>query len=181
MTTRVHPYVAGGYRQKGLDNMKQISTGAGLLGLGVCMVATAFIASQRGGSEAFAQGTGTERRIVSASVFPMRTPYNGQDVLVSTRLWSDNGLDAKVVGYPYVDTGDNPFRVSWRLPTGNGALGPSSWQTIDNGTSGFRPLTDVDMSGEVDGGDISMVLLDMNTTSEDFPPPPIDCNINAPQ
>jgi hypothetical protein len=53
--------------------------------------------------------------------------------------------------------------------------------TVDNGTSGFRPLTDVDMSGEVDGGDISQVLLDMNTTSEDFPPPPIDCTINAPR
>ena len=37
--------------------MKQISTGAGLLGLGVCMVATAFIAIHRGGTEAFAQAT----------------------------------------------------------------------------------------------------------------------------
>ena len=34
--------------------MKQISTGAGLLGLGVCMVATAFIATHRGSGEAFA-------------------------------------------------------------------------------------------------------------------------------
>ena len=34
--------------------MKQISTGAGLLGLGVSMVATAFIATHRGSGEAFA-------------------------------------------------------------------------------------------------------------------------------
>lgn len=52
---------------------------------------------------------------------------------------------------------------------------------MDNGTSGFRPLTDVDNSGEVDGGDISTVLLDMNTRSSDLPPPPIDCSINAPR
>ena len=35
--------------------MKQISTGAGLVALSVAMVATAFIATHRGGSEAFAQ------------------------------------------------------------------------------------------------------------------------------
>jgi hypothetical protein len=34
--------------------MKQISTGAGLLGLGVCMVATALIATHHGSREAFA-------------------------------------------------------------------------------------------------------------------------------
>lgn len=55
------------------------------------------------------------------------------------------------------------------------------WVTMDNGTSGFRPLTDVDMSGETDAGDISQVLLDFNTRSEDLPPPPIDCTINAPR
>ena len=55
------------------------------------------------------------------------------------------------------------------------------WNTVDNGTSGFRPLTDVDMSGETDAGDISQVLLDFNTRSEDLPPPPIDCTINAPR
>jgi len=37
--------------------MKQISTGAGLVALSVGMVATAFIATHRSGSDAFAQGT----------------------------------------------------------------------------------------------------------------------------
>jgi hypothetical protein len=37
------------------------------------------------------------------------------------------------------------------------------------------------MSGETDAADISQVLLDFNTRSDDLPPPPIDCNINAPR
>ena len=68
--------------------MKQISTGAGLLGLGVCMVATAFIATQRGGSEAFAQGTGGDRRIVSASVIAVPAYYNNQQTrFYAYRIW----------------------------------------------------------------------------------------------
>jgi hypothetical protein len=55
------------------------------------------------------------------------------------------------------------------------------WRTVDNGTSGFRPITDVDMSGETDAGDISQVLLDFNTRADDMPPPPIDCTINSPR
>ena len=46
--------------------MKQISTGAGLLGLGVCMVATAFIAAHRGGSEAFARDATMKPTMASA-------------------------------------------------------------------------------------------------------------------
>lgn len=156
--------------------MKQISTGAGLLGLGVCMVATAFIATHRSGGEAFAQGTGGERRIVSASV-----EIEG-DRFIAWRIWSDNAIDARIIGnltsqycgsYAYgpVIRPASTFTCGW----------PQEWQTLDNGTSGFRPLTDVDMSGETDAGDISQVLLDFNTRSEDLPPPPIDCTINAPR
>jgi hypothetical protein len=146
--------------------MKQISTGAGLVALAVGMVATAFIVSQRGGSEAFAQGTGTERRIVSAGL----APSNGW--LVAYRIWSDNAVDLRTLGFALeTSTAGNGFA---RWPQWN-------WFTADNGTSGFRPLTDVDMSGETDAGDISQVLLDFNTRSDDLPPPPIDCNINAPR
>ena len=164
--------------------MKQISTGAGLVALSVGMVATAFIVSQRGG-EAFAQGTGTERRIVSAGVYQSGGTMT-QSAEVTTghyayRIWSDNAIDIRFLCQTSSSMGwGNPgASLSLRALMPGQAL--STWTTVDNGTSGFRPLTDVDMSGEVDGGDISMVLLDMNTTSEDFPPPPIDCNINAPR
>ncbi len=176
----IDPSDAAGFRQKGLDNMKQISTGAGLVALSVGMVATAFIATHRSGGEAFAQGTGSERRIVSAWV---ESVSNSQPNSLETyawhyafRIWSDNTIDMRCVGgtrnYPF--PGQSNFI---ELTQGNFL----NWRTVDNGTSGFRPLTDVDMSGETDAGDISQVLLDFNTRSEDLPPPPIDCTINAPR
>jgi hypothetical protein len=155
--------------------MKQISTGAGLVALSVGMVATAFIVSQRGGSEAFAQGTGTERRIVAAGVY-------GTNPLVAYRIWSDNAVDIRALKWlqNYSNWDSNPQIHRWIDIVTHGAT-PHEWQTFDNGTSGFRPITDVDMSGETDAGDISQVLLDFNTSSNDLPPPPIDCNINAPR
>jgi hypothetical protein len=162
--------------------MAHFSTGLGLAVLGGCILGAAAISSHRLGGEAFAQGTGTERRIVSANTFPMQNAYNGdQQVLIATRVWSDNVIEARVVGRPALDTSNSLFRTFWLTSSGQTPWGPSTWQTLDNGTNGFRPLTDVDMSGEVDGGDISQVLLDFNTRSDDLPPPPIDCTINAPR
>ena len=177
--------------RKGYENMKQISTGAGLLGLGVCMVATAFIATHRSGGEAFAQVTGGERRIVYTNLM------NANGVICAYRIWSDNSIDWRGIGsysiqgvrcndpvYPNAFETVNVFR--WAAPGYVSGYCPSldlgvGWKTIDNGTSGFRPLTDVDMSGETDAGDISQVLLDFNTRADDVPPPPIDCTINAPR
>ena len=172
-----------GVRQKGLDNMKQISTGAGLLGLGVCMLGTAFIATHRGSGEAFAQVTGGERHIVSANVM-----MNG-NYFVAWRMWSDNAIDVRLIGERSQFACGTIGSGGYYVPTirtaseiGSGPCGYSyDWKTLDNGTSGFRPLTDVDMSGETDAGDISQVLLDFNTRSDDLPPPPIDCTINAPR
>jgi hypothetical protein len=161
--------------------MKQISTGAGLVALSIGMVGTAFIVSQRGGSEAFAQGTGTERRIVSAGVYQSGgirdlTLINAH---FAYRIWSDNAIDVRLLGHTEVFGGSVFAETTFRPPNPSRMLG--TWTTLDNGTSGFRPLTDVDMSGETDAGDISQVLLDFNTSSDDLPPPPIDCTINAPR
>jgi hypothetical protein len=165
--------------------MKQISTGAGLVALSVGMVATAFVATHRNGGEAFAQGTGTERRIVSAGVFQsggtignsFTQTYAG---IYAYRIWSDNAVDLRCLGSVMVYGGQSlPVSIFNEPSTQSGNF--IGWRTVDNGTSGFRPLTDVDMSGETDAGDISQVLLDFNTRSEDLPPPPIDCNINAPR
>ena len=157
--------------------MKQISTGTGLVALAVGMVATAFIATQRGGSEAFAQGTGTERRIVAAGVY-------GTNPLVAYRIWSDNAVDIRALKWLY-NSGEYNNRQILRwinvVTDGDPNYTPHEWQTFDNGTTGFRPITDVDMSGTTDAGDISQVLLDFNTSSNDLPPPPIDCTINAPR
>jgi hypothetical protein len=163
-----------GVRQKGLDNMKQISTGAGLVALSVGMVATAFVATHRGSGEAFAQGTGGERRIVAAGVVVGGPSGWGDSIapVIAYRIWSDNAVDLRLVAGAFTSSNYQPLlRVN----------SAQSWQTVDNGTSGFRPLTDVDMSGETDAGDISQVLLDFNTRADDVPPPPIDCSINAPR
>ena len=163
--------------------MAQVSTGMGLAILGTCILGAAALTSHKFGGEAFAQGTGTERRIVSASVFPVSAYVdnaNGQ-VLVATRIWSDNAIEARVLGLPRLSVTGEGLRGQWMMNNGWSAYGPCAWLTVDNGTSGFRPLTDVDMSGETDAGDISQVLLDFNTRSEDLPPPPIDCTINSPR
>ena len=159
--------------------MKQISTGAGLVALAVGMVATAFIATHRGSGEAFAQGTGTDRRIVSASIIPVPSaaPWSNGEMagFWAYRIWSDNAVDVRCLGR---GTSQNNQSATFTATVDGNA---AAWVTIDNGTSGFRPLTDVDMSGEIDAGDISQVLLDFNTRSDDLPPPPIDCTINAPR
>ncbi len=170
--------------------MAHFSTGLGLAVLGGCILGAAAISSPRFGGEAFAQGTGGERRIVSTSIFPMtcetfiNSSSPGQKQFVfAQRTWSDNSIDIRCIGSCRVnfDYGTNGYQDSWTTSLGNGAFERCPWRTLDNGTSGFRPLTDVDMSGETDAGDISQVLLDFNTSSDDLPPPPIDCTINAPR
>ena len=158
--------------------MAQFSTGLGLAVLGGCILGAAAISSHRIGGEAFAQSTGTERHIVSSSVYAVpgytRSEGNTPSAHYIYRIWSDNSVDIRCLGYGQASNAYSYFDA----PSSGNLLG---WRTVDNGTSGFRPLTDVDMSGEVDGGDISQVLLDMNTRSDDLPPPPIDCTINAPR
>jgi hypothetical protein len=163
-----------GVRQKGLDNMKQISTGAGLLGLGVCMVATAFIATHRGSGEAFAQGTGTERRIVAQGVYLDSNSQVGSSHW-GYRVWSDNVTEVKFLGITRVNSSGSPPTV--RVNTSNYV---GTWQIVDSGTSAFF-ASDIDRSGSVDSGDISAVLLNFNETTDPTTPPPIDCTINAPR
>jgi hypothetical protein len=174
--------------------MAQFSTGLGLAVLGGCILGAAAISSHRLGGEAFAQGTGGDRRIVSASVL------NNGSAFYAYRIWSDNSIDIRPLGnftfsesqcYSNSGNGSGYFRLHrFEAPTNTvppdfscPAYGQplTGWRTVDNGTSGFRPITDVDMSGETDAGDMSQVLLDFNTRSDDLPPPPIDCTINAPR
>ena len=157
--------------------MKQISTGAGLVALSVGMVATAFIATHRGGSEAFAQGTGGERHIVAHGVYQGGAPYpDGGFGHWAYRVWSDNVTEVKYLGFvtTIFDSNDRP--IAARLASGV----PGVWQIVDSGSPAFMPA-DVDRSGQVDSGDIAQVLLNFTETVDQTTPPPIDCNINAPR
>lgn len=155
--------------------MKQISTGAGLLGLGVCMVATAFIATHRGSGEAFAQVTGGERRIVAQGVYG--AVVNDQNYYGpgswAYRVWSDNVTEVKFLGYGITDSQTNTVYNGPGYGNSTGA-----WQVVDTGTSAFLQA-DVDHSTQIDAGDISAVLLDFGNRNDETPPPLIDCTINA--
>jgi len=149
--------------------MKQMSTGFGLAVLGACVLGAAFIASPRFGQQAFAQVTG-DRRIVSMGFCP-----NANNRLIPYRIWSDNVIEARCVGY----VANGPFGdASTFIP--NTTSNFQTWLTVDNGLTSFVPA-DVDASGTVDPADLGGVLIEMGNTQEGNPPPPIDCTINAPR
>ena len=153
--------------------MKQMSTGFGLAVLGACVLGAAIIASPRFGQQAFAQVTG-ERRIVSASV------YTSGSNQIAYRIWSDNQIELKNLGFlynPYGGTPDAQFYSQFTQPTQGNFLG---WRTVDNGRTSFIPA-DVDANGSVDSSDLGNVLVNYGETQDGNPPPPIDCTINAPR
>ena len=150
--------------------MKQMSTGFGLAVLGACVLGAAFIASPRFGQQAFAQSTG-DRRIVSASVNSVGNASFASHF--AYRIWSDNTIDIRSLGYSNTGDTDAKFFVQ---TTGN-FLG---WRTVDNGLTSFVSA-DVDTNGSVDSADLGKVLLNYGETQNGNPPPPIDCTINAPR
>ncbi len=154
--------------------MKHLSTGTGVAVLGVCILAATVVATHRGGSEAFAQGTGTDRRIVAQGGYIAGSEHWGY------RTWSDNTTEIKFLGLSRTRSlGNNEYLYSVEPQYGNGTY-RGAWQVVDSGTSAFLPA-DVDHSTQVDAGDISAVLLDFGDRNDETPPPPIDCNINAPR
>ncbi len=64
--------------------MKHLSTGTGVAVLGVCILAATVVATQRGGSEAFAQAPPSPRTIIAAGIHT-----NNADLWMY-RVWSDN-------------------------------------------------------------------------------------------
>ena len=152
--------------------MKQISTGTGLcvLGLGVAVLGAAQLVGSKGG-QAFAQ-TGSERRIVSASV-------NQQDYgSWGYRIWSDNVIEMKCFGYTQVGANGNSSYVYYLPLQSNSVF--ANWTQVDNGLTAFVPA-DVDTNGSVDSADLGNVLVNYGETQNSNPPPPIDCTINAPR
>jgi hypothetical protein len=158
--------------------MAQVSTGMGVAILGGCILGAAALTSHKFGSEAMAQGTGTEKRIVNTSIYSNQ--FGSSDVFHTThymyRMWSDNTVDIRALGVTYLNMrSGGAYVIEWHPITGTA----TSWRTVDNGTSAYL-RADVDESRSVDAGDISAVLLDFGSAT-DNPPPPIDCTINAPR
>ena len=173
--------------------MKNISTGFGLCVAAAAALAYPFVSGLAPNANASAVtaarhiagaavGQDGARTIVSANVI-----MNG-NYFIAWRMWSDNAIDVRLIGERSQFACGTIGSGGYYVPTirtaeeiGSGPCGYSYvWRTLDNGTTGFRPLTDVDMSGTVDGGDLGRVLDDWSERQDDFPPPPIDCNLNAP-
>jgi hypothetical protein len=178
--------------------MKNLSTGTGLAllagaivawpvldrlmpnanAVGVGPTAVAAVAAAATG-----QDGGGVRRVVSANVI-----MNG-NYFIAWRMWSDNAIDVRLIGERSQFACGIVGSGGYWVPTirtaeeiGSGPCGYSYvWQTLDNGTTGFRPLTDVNMNGDVDGEDLGLLLADWGEKQEDTPPPPIDCDINPPR
>ena len=149
--------------------MKQMSTGTGLcvLGLGIAVLGAAQIVGSKGG-QAFAQSTG-DRRIVSASVL-----FSGAEKW-GYRIWSDNSIEMKLLSSSYLDSSG---QIIVRSINQSNVF--ANWTQVDNGLTAFVPA-DVDANGTVDPADLSGVLIEMGSTQDGNPPPPIDCTINAPR
>ncbi len=179
--------------------MKNLSTGTGLALLAGAIVAhpfatsiaprasgdiTSAAASAVGGA---ATGVQDERRVVSAGVREL-----SNNVIYAYRIWSDNAIDVRPLSqlniafqnWPNSCNGQSYNFYSWtnytNIPECHGSAN-DGWRTLDNGTAGFRALTDVNMNGNVDGEDLGLLLADWGEKQEDTPPPPIDCDINPPR
>jgi hypothetical protein len=163
--------------------MKQFSTGTGVAVLGVCILAATVVATQRGGSEAFAQVTGGERRIVAQGVYYGGSPgigdgFGNGDAHWAYRVWSDNTTEVRFLGATF--TAFDYWAQTWTISVQKSPAIVSPWGVVDTGTGAFL-AADVDRSRQVDAGDISSVLLDFSASTDETPPPPIDCTINAPR
>jgi len=159
--------------------MTQVSTGMGLAILGGCILGAAALTSHKFGSEAMAQGTGADRRIVSAGVSSVYAGNTGYMEHFGYRIWSDNVVDMRQLGRSAAGYNGMGMYSNWSPMLSGAGSTFGSWVTVDNGTSAYL-RADVDESRSVDAGDISAVLLDFGATT-DNPPPPIDCTINAPR
>jgi hypothetical protein len=136
--------------------MKQISTGAGLLGLGVCSIVACLIASYRAERAALAQNPEAAPTVVKQEIFPMQavvnqSTLNNMMVLIAVRTYSDNSVSARVLGYPIVWFSPTPggsypgltLVDAWRFPSGFTAWGEFQWRTILNGGVGFSSVDEI--------------------------------------
>jgi len=180
-----HYGAAGGPAER-LEDMKQISTGAGLaiLGCGIFGATLFALAGQR--SRAMAQGSGIRQVVGFAVTNEVAAQFNGQRY---HRLWSDGSIDRS----PVIETRWTSYSPSPNAAPMLTSL-VSDWVRTDASQS-YEPIlspfwqeipmtvpaplaTDVDRDGDVNGADISQVLMDFGARSDQAPPIQIDCTIN---
>jgi hypothetical protein len=166
--------------------MNQLSTGTGLAVLGLSAIACVLLSNTKLGTPAQASLTPavatvaaaalaqTEPTIVwygTASAAYIDSSSNRYLLNTVTRAWSDGRVEMKVVRkhlelYP----GQDRFC--------NDALNcDTGWRIVSDANQGYAAFADLDLNGEVNGGDLSMVLLNYgDAPRQDIPSS--DCPLN---
>jgi hypothetical protein len=140
-------------------NMKQISTGAGLLGLGVCILVASLFATSRAERVALAQNPEAAPTIVKQDVFPMSVSQFGNGTttvvtLIAVRTYSDYSVSARVLGHPRLSSSGYSGALvdSWQSSVGGTSWEPWPWRTILQGGVAFSSFDEI-MSAVNQSGD----------------------------
>ena len=167
--------------------MKSISTGAGLAFLGASVFASVLIANPRFGSNAEASSTNVAQQIVAAATAqtdPTVVWYGTQSVAVSIfsetsmnlaliRAWSNGRVEMKFLQKQVSRYNQNPYSVFCN----EGINCATGWTVVSDPNLGYTAAADIDLSGQVDSGDISMALLNFGPAPRNDVPPS-DCPLN---
>ena len=166
--------------------MKSISTGAGLAVLGVSVLASVLISNPRFGSNAEASGANVAQQIVAAataqtdptvvwygmsSAYYPDANYNKWLLNTVTRAWSNGRVEMKIIR-KHLEVYQQTDRFC------NNEINCSTgWTVVSDPNLGYTAAADIDLSGQVDNGDVGMALLNFGPAPRNDVPPS-DCPLN---
>ena len=166
--------------------MKSISTGAGLAVLGVSVFASVLIANPRFGSHAEASTANVAQQIVAAATAqtdPTVVWYGLSSTFYSdgysnkfllntlSRAWSNGRVEMKVIRKHCEQyQGQDRF-------CNNEINCSTGWTVVSDPNLGYTAAADIDLSGQVDNGDVGMALLNFGPAPRNDVPPS-DCPLN---
>lgn len=172
--------------------MKQLSTGTGLAVLGVSAVACVLLSGSGLNRFAGAASVATPAAAVMVAATAQTTPtivwygtasatYNDANdnkflLNTLTRAWSDGRVEMKVVRKHL-----EQYQAQDRFC--NDAINcDTGWRIVSDANQGYAAFADLDLNGEVDGGDLSMVLLNYgDAPRQDIPPSECPLNLVNPR
>lgn len=159
--------------------MKQLSTGTGLAVLGISAIACVVLSGSRFGTGTQALANPPATSAIATAALAQTTPtivwygvtstaynsYNNEKYMTTlARAWSDGRMEIRRIRHGYdLCSGDNICQTPWVL--------------VSDANQGYAAFADLDLNEEVDGGDLSMVLLNYGAAPrQDIPPS--DCPLN---
>jgi hypothetical protein len=158
--------------------MKQLSTGTGLAVLGLSAIACVLLSNTKLGTPAQASSTPAVATVAAAALTQTAptivwygvssnafNSYNNEKYMTTlARAWSDGRMEIRRIRHGYdLCSGDMICETPWVL--------------VSDANQGYAAFADLDLNHEVDGGDLSMVLLNYgDAPRQDIPPS--DCPLN---